>query len=152
MLLGCYSGLRAETHDGIIISGPGTNQAVHDLTVYNRIRFETDKLILLSSTDSSVQPIELSYETYNRVKFGQIEESALEDLKTNEPRLTYDRSYYTLAMVGDESDAFRIVVYSMSGMMILNGYGSLDVSTLSSGTYIGVASDGTKLYKLKFIK
>lgn len=152
MLLGCITGLRAESHEGIIISGPGANQAVHDLTVYNRIEFETDRLLLLSSTDSNVQPIELFYEEYNRVTFGQVEESAIEDLKTNESRLTYDRFSCTLAMVGDEPNTFSIAVYSVSGMMILNGYGTLDVSTLSSGAYIGIASDGMKLYKLKFIK
>lgn len=134
----------------ITVSHQNGNSVTYDFLVYNRIIFGDDGMRLVSSTDPSVEPIELSYNDYERISFSS--GAGIADVIGSEYRLVYDKGTECLRIDGADGEPFTIAIYSLTGLMVAQGNAPLSADQLTNGVYIAIASDNRSILKLKFIK
>lgn len=146
----------AETEALIILKGSAGTPKFIALKDYNRITFNDDCIFLSSSKDASIEQIDLLYSLYHHIEFGNGEIGAITDISNDSQLFSYREQNRSLILSGaDSCEDYAVGVFSASGVLIvstkMNGDGVCDVSSLSSGMYIAIATDGNSKFTTKFI-
>lgn len=148
--------INAETADLIILKGNVDTPKTIALKDYNRITFNDDCISLSSSKNSSIEQIDLLYSLYYHIEFGNGEIGVVPGIFVDSQLFSYSEQNRCLILSRvDNYEDYAVGVFSVSGAMlvsmIINCDGVCDVSNLSSGIYIAIASDGKSKFTTKFI-
>ena len=109
--------IKAETPTHIIISGKAELPQSAILSDYNRITFYEDRITLSSSKSKSVEQINLLYELYNHLEFGNGETTSVSDL-TSTTQFYYDSHSRNLILSGVENlTDYTTGVFSLNGAL-----------------------------------
>ena len=140
----------------LIFSGTSGDEYAVDLDSYNRIHFVNNGMRLTNSENPD-DAMSLLYEAYNRFK---IDESyvthGLQDLINEYSRLNYIPSQQSLTISGNIEEEYKIEIFDLNGVLVLNGTLSGDdfisVEKLHTGIYVAVAVGNQSRKTLKFTK
>lgn len=144
----------------IIFSGRSETNGYYDLEKYNRIYLGEDSFILSSTTDESLEDIELLYSLFNHVEFndaiptdGDITGIEMADADGN--GLYYSHNDCSLRVVGNPENEFLVGIFDMNGKLILSrrlkGGETVNLRGVQSGIYGAVAKSADASMSLKFI-
>lgn len=159
VLLSCFFG-RAETRvPCFIFSGNAEKGCSIDLSKLNRITFGDNSMVISSSTDESVEPVELLYSLYHHLEIGDAipteDITSVNEISADSTsRICVDANAKLLYIQTTSDAKFYVGIFSVNGNLLLtsalyNGY-AVSLDGLSPGVYIAVASDNNTSISLKF--
>ena len=159
VLLSCFFG-RAETRvPCFIFSGNAEKGCSIDLSKLNRITFGDNSMVISSSTDESVESVELLYSLYHHLEIGDaiptVDNSSVNEISADSTSQICVDADSKLLYLQTTSDAkFYVGIFSVNGNLLLTSAlysgDALSLDGLSPGVYVAVASDNKISLSLKF--
>lgn len=143
----------------LIFTGNSDTPYNIDLDKLNRVTFGDDGFIVSSSSDSSQPEETLLYSLYNRLAIGDAVPSIPTGIDGIEADvntcLRYMSDTKSIVLDATADTPYSIGIFSINGVLIatsnMSAGQSLNVSSLPTGSYIAVASNGNSKLTLKFI-
>lgn len=151
------AGMSADTGTPcLVFTGAAQDELVLALKDYSRITFGRDAMRVMNPSDSG-NSVELPYSDYCRLTFEARDLSALgESALGEDASFVYDKELLTLSFISRNGDGCKAAIFSVKGVMVchttMRSGDSVSLEALAPGVYIAVASDGDRIYKIKFVK
>lgn len=144
----------------LVFSGNAEKEHRIDLNSRNRITFNDNSMVISSSNDETVPPVELLYSLYHHL---EVREAAPADITVGveaidaetESRIYVDSHARLLHLETSSETEFTTGIFDINGHLLmkaeLNSGDAVTIEALSPGVYIAVATDGKIKLTLKFI-
>lgn len=154
-----FGGMAQNEVPCLIFKGESQEDCRVDLSVFNRITFVENGMLLTSSKNVTEEEVLLLYSMYNRMETGAAIPTISVDVDKivaeSNDALHFDAAAKTIHLQSGSDKEFAIGVFTPEGAMAATAKISADMplslQNLASGIYIAIATDGKTSMTLKLI-